>query len=62
MTPNERNQTVQILKKLSKFSSIIVVEHDMEFVRDLNCRVNVLNEEVFFLQAQLILFLKMKKL
>ena len=44
MTPNERNQTVQILKKLSKFSSITVVEHDMEFVRNLNCRVTVLNE------------------
>jgi urea transport system ATP-binding protein len=44
MTPNERNQTVQILKKLSKSSSIIVVEHDMEFVRNLNCRVTVLNE------------------
>jgi len=44
MTPNERNQTVQILKKLSKTSSIIVVEHDMEFVRNLNCRVTVLNE------------------
>lgn len=44
MTPNERNQTVQILKKLSKSSFIIVVEHDMEFVRNLNCRVTVLNE------------------
>ena len=44
MTPNERNQTVQILKKLSKSSSIIVVEHDMEFVRNLNCRVTVFNE------------------
>jgi|TARA_A200000113_G_scaffold209165_1_gene208016 urea transport system ATP-binding protein len=44
MTPNERNQTVQILKKLSKSSSIIVVEHDMQFVRNLNCRVTVLNE------------------
>ena len=44
MTPNERNQTVQILKTLSKSSSIIVEEHDMEFVRNLNCRVTVLNE------------------
>ena len=44
MTPNERNQTVQILKNLSKSSSIIVVEHDMEFVRNLNCRVTVFNE------------------
>ena len=44
MTPNERNQTVQMLKKLSKSSSIIVVEHAMEFDRNLNCRVTVLNE------------------
>ena len=44
MTPTERNQTVSILKNISKSSSIIVVEHDMEFVRNLNCRVTVLNE------------------
>ena len=44
MTPFERNQTVTILKKLSKSSSIIVDEHDMEFVRNLDCRVTVLNE------------------
>ena len=44
MTPLERQQTVKILKKLSKSSSIIVVEHDMEFIRNLDCRVTVLNE------------------
>ena len=55
MTPNERNQTVQI-SKLSKFSSIIVVEHDMEFVRNLNCRATLNGKYTF--QAQLILFLK----
>ena len=44
MTSNERRQTVEILKNLSKTSSIIVVEHDMDFVRNLNCRVTVLNE------------------
>ena len=44
MTPTERNQTVSILKNIAKSSSIIVVEHDMEFVRNLNCRVTVLNE------------------
>ena len=44
MTQTERNQTVSILKNIAKSSSIIVVEHDMEFVRNLNCRVTVLNE------------------
>ena len=44
MTPLERQQTVKILKNLSKSSSIIVVEHDMEFIRNLDCRVTVLNE------------------
>ena len=44
MTPFERQQTVKILKNLSKSSSIIVVEHDMEFIRNLDCRVTVLNE------------------
>ena len=33
-----------IIKKLSKSSSILVVEHDMQFVRNLDCRVTVLNE------------------
>ena len=35
MTSNERRQTVEILKKLSADKSVIVVEHDMEFVKDL---------------------------
>ena len=67
MTPNERNQTVQILKKLSKSSSIIVVEHDMEFVRNLNCRVTVLNEgsilssgSIDFVSHRIILFRKVE--
>ena len=44
MTTNERNMTVQLLRKLSKTKSIIVVEHDMEFIRNLGCRVTVLHE------------------
>tara|TARA_E500000178_G_scaffold356402_1_gene434018 strand:- start:188 stop:928 length:741 start_codon:yes stop_codon:yes gene_type:complete len=44
MTAKEREQTVEIIKKLSKSSSILVVEHDMQFVRNLDCRVTVLNE------------------
>ena len=44
MTSNERRQTVEILKKLSVDKSVIVVEHDMEFVKDLECEVTVLHE------------------
>ena len=44
MTSNERRQTVEILKKLSADKSVIVVEHDMEFVKDLECEVTVLQE------------------
>ena len=44
MTSNERRQTVEILKKLSADKSVIVVEHDMEFVKDLECEVTVLHE------------------
>ena len=44
MTSNERRQTVEILKKLSEDKSVIVVEHDMEFVKDLECEVTVLHE------------------
>ena len=44
MTSNERRQTVEILKKLSADKSVIVVVHDMEFVKDLECEVTVLHE------------------
>lgn len=44
MTAPERKTTVKLLKELSKTKSVIVVEHDMEFIRDLDCRVTVLHE------------------
>ena len=44
MTVNERKKTVKILRKLSSDKSVIVVEHDMEFVKDLECEVTVLHE------------------
>lgn len=44
MTVNERKKTVQILRKLSSDKSVIVVEHDMEFIRALNSKVTVLHE------------------
>ncbi|MEM0977444.1 MAG: urea ABC transporter ATP-binding protein UrtD [Pseudomonadota bacterium] len=44
MTPEERDKTVAILKEAAKTSAVVVVEHDMEFVRNLECKVTVLHE------------------
>ena len=44
MTPAEREKTTDILVDAAKTRSVVVVEHDMEFVRRLNCKVTVLNE------------------
>ncbi|MEM6635195.1 MAG: urea ABC transporter ATP-binding protein UrtD [Pseudomonadota bacterium] len=44
MTPEEREHTTDLLKEASKTRAVIVVEHDMEFVRRLDCRVTVLHE------------------
>lgn len=44
MTDYETMETARLLKEISKDHSVIVVEHDMEFVRALNCKVTVLHE------------------
>lgn len=44
MTPTEREHTTDILKRAAQTRAVVVVEHDMEFVRRLDCRVTVLNE------------------
>lgn len=44
MTPAEREHTTDILREAAKTRAVVVVEHDMEFVRRLNCRVTVLHE------------------
>jgi urea transport system ATP-binding protein len=44
MTPAEREHTTDILVNAAKTRAVGVVEHDMEFVRRLNCKVTVLHE------------------
>tara|TARA_R100000935_G_scaffold27883_2_gene48154 strand:+ start:2314 stop:3066 length:753 start_codon:yes stop_codon:yes gene_type:complete len=44
MTVEEREKTTDILKRAAKTRAVIVVEHDMEFVRRLDCKVTVLHE------------------
>ena len=53
MTYPERKKTVNLLKRLSKNQSIIVVEHDMEFVKSLECRVTVLHEGTVIAEGSL---------
>ncbi|MBY5934101.1 urea ABC transporter ATP-binding protein UrtD [Tateyamaria omphalii] len=44
MTPAEREHTTEILVEAARTRAVVVVEHDMEFVRRLNCKVTVLHE------------------
>jgi urea transport system ATP-binding protein len=53
MTPNEREQTTSLLVNLAKTRAVVVVEHDMDFVRRLNCRVTVLHEGAVLAEGSL---------
>ncbi|MBD9526157.1 MULTISPECIES: urea ABC transporter ATP-binding protein UrtD [Paracoccus] len=44
MTLAEREQTTTLLRRLSEKHAVVVVEHDMDFVRRLDCKVTVLHE------------------
>lgn len=44
MTAEEREKTTDILRRAAKTRAVVVVEHDMEFVRRLDCKVTVLHE------------------
>lgn len=44
MTKAERDHTTDLLKEAAKTRAVVVVEHDMEFVRRLDCKVTVLHE------------------
>ena len=44
MTDAETRQTAELLREINRDRTVIVVEHDMEFVRELGVRVTVLHE------------------
>jgi urea transport system ATP-binding protein len=44
MTPAERAHTADLLKAAARTRAVVVIEHDMDFVRRLDCRVTVLHE------------------
>ena len=53
MTLAEREQTTALLVDLARTRAVVVVEHDMEFVRRLNCRVTVLHEGAVLAEGSL---------
>jgi urea transport system ATP-binding protein len=44
MTDHETHETAELLRRIAGQRSVVVVEHDMEFVRALARRVTVLHE------------------
>ncbi len=44
MTDAETRETAALLKEIAKTKSVVVVEHDMTFVRDLDVKVTVLHQ------------------
>lgn len=53
MTLAEREATTAMLVKMAKTRAVVVVEHDMEFVRRLNCKVTVLHEGAVLAEGSL---------
>ncbi|MEE3505917.1 MULTISPECIES: urea ABC transporter ATP-binding protein UrtD [unclassified Pseudomonas] len=44
MSVNERAQTAELLKRISKGRSVLVIEHDMEFVKSIAHKVTLLHQ------------------
>ena len=53
MTPAEREHTTDLLKRAAKTRAVVVIEHDMEFIRRLECRVTVLHEGAVLAEGSL---------
>ena len=44
MSARERDQTAELLKRICKNRSVIVIEHDMEFVKRIAHKVTVMHQ------------------
>ena len=53
MTDAETIETAKLLREISKTHSVIVVEHDMGFIRDLDVKVTVLAEGAVLAEGSL---------
>jgi urea transport system ATP-binding protein len=53
MTLAEREHTTRLLVEAARTRAVVVVEHDMDFVRRLDCRVTVLHEGAVLAEGSL---------
>jgi urea transport system ATP-binding protein len=53
MTPAEREHTTDLLKRAAETRAVVVIEHDMEFIRRLGCKVTVLHEGAVLAEGSL---------
>ncbi len=53
MTDAETMRTAELFKKLAKKHTLIVVEHDMDFIRALDCKVTVLHQGTVIAEGSL---------
>ena len=53
MTPAEREHTTALLVEAARTRAVVVVEHDMDFVRRLGCKVTVLHEGAVLAEGSL---------
>lgn len=53
MTLAEREKTTELLVDIARTRAVVVVEHDMDFVRRLNCKVTVLHEGAVLAEGSL---------
>ncbi len=53
MTDDETAQTAQLLRRIAREKAVVVVEHDMSFVRELGVRVTVLHEGAVLAEGSL---------
>jgi urea transport system ATP-binding protein len=53
MTLAEREHTTRLLVEMARTRAVVVVEHDMDFVRRLDCKVTVLHEGAVLAEGSL---------
>ena len=53
MTDAETMRTAELLRSIAGERSVVVIEHDMEFVRALDCKVTVLHRGAVLAEGSL---------
>jgi urea transport system ATP-binding protein len=53
LTDDETNKTAELIKSLAGEHTVVVIEHDMEFIRDLAAPVTVLHQGQFLTEGSL---------